>query len=213
MQTPPFDSTPASVSRRKLLAMLPTGAAACAGCAAAPLFAQQTPASREHSPTEKADMTWEQIFRFTYQRNYIPTLKALQAQIGKDKLVAALQQGLSEAAIAGMAKNPAKDRDFATWVKGLRAVPPLYQHALVYEVVEDTPKAFEIRVSQCLWARMFREEDAADIGYAGICHPDFAAAAGFNPKIKLHRTKTLMQGHDCCNHRYVVEAETTFAQQ
>jgi hypothetical protein len=26
---------------------------------------------------------------------------------------------------------------------------------------------------------------------------------GFNPKIKLVRDKTLMQGHEYCNHRYI----------
>jgi hypothetical protein len=35
-------------------------------------------------------------------------------------------------------------------------------------------------VSQCLWAKTFREDAAADIA--------------------------LMQGHDCCNYRYVMES-------
>lgn len=88
----------------------------------------------------------------------------------------------------------------------MKSPPPLFQHTLVYEIVEDSPQAFAFRISQCLWAKTFREEDAADIGYAAICHPDFAVARAFNPKLKLIRTKTLMRGHDCCNHRYVMEA-------
>jgi hypothetical protein len=32
---------------------------------------------------------------------------------------------------------------------------------------------------------------------------DFGLPVGLNPKFKLIRTKTLMQGHDCCNHRYI----------
>jgi len=58
-------------------------------------------------------------------------------------------------------------------------------------------------MKECLTAEVFREEDAAEIGYATVCHADFALPEGFNPKIKLIRDKTLMQGHDCCNHRYV----------
>ena len=50
-----------------------------------------------------------------------------------------------------------------------------------------------------------REEDALDLGYACVCHADFGLPVGINPKLKLIRTKTLMQGHDCCNHRYVWE--------
>jgi hypothetical protein len=44
---------------------------------------------------------------------------------------------------------------------------------------------------------------AVDIGYAVICHPDFASAEGYSTKLRLVRTKTLMQGHDCCNHRWL----------
>ena len=28
----------------------------------------------------------------------------------------------------------------------------------------------------------------------------------FNPKMRMIRTKTLMQGDDCCNNRYIIEA-------
>jgi hypothetical protein len=44
---------------------------------------------------------------------------------------------------------------------------------------------------------------AGDIGYAMVCWGDYAWAEGFNPKIKLVRDKTLMEGHDRCNHRYI----------
>jgi len=129
------------------------------------------------------------------RRDLFSILKAFEKQIGKEKLVEMVQQGLTEAAIAGMAKNPAPNRDFATWVKNIRSIAPMFQHALVYKVVEDSPKASKSQFPS-----------AAHIGYAGICHPDFVAARGFNPKIRLIRAKTLMQCRDCCNHRYVDES-------
>lgn len=61
-------------------------------------------------------------------------------------------------------------------------------------------------MTECLWAATFRAAGAEDIGYATICHPDFATTTAFNPRMRMIRTKTLMQGHDCCNHRWVMEA-------
>jgi hypothetical protein len=97
------------------------------------------------------------------------------------------------------------DNGLSSFAANMRTPPPLYQGALTYEIVEDSPDAFEVKILECLWARTFRDADAADIGYACICHPDYALAEGFNPRMKMIRTKTLMQGHDCCNHRWVVE--------
>lgn len=193
-----------SLSRRELFSILPAGAAGCFGClGAARCNAQAQPPAQ--SWTEESDMSWVEIFRFAFQQNYIPTMKALAARIGNKKLVGMLQEITSESARRGMAGRPAGARDFATWVAGMKSPPPLFQHALVYEIVEDTDRAFEFRISQCLWAKAFREEGAAEIGYAAVCYPDFAVANAFNPKLKLLRTKTLMQGDDCCNHRYVME--------
>ena len=68
------------------------------------------------------------------------------------------------------------------------------------------PTAVEARITECLWAKTFCEANAGDIGYACLCHAEAAALHAFNPRIKLTFTKTLMQGHDCCNPRYVMEA-------
>lgn len=78
-----------------------------------------------------------------------------------------------------------------------------YESTLTKEIVEDTEKAFELKVTECIWADTFLRAKAGDIGYAWVCWGDYSWAEGFNPKVKMIRDKTLMQGHDCCNHRYV----------
>ena len=50
-----------------------------------------------------------------------------------------------------------------------------------------------------MWADIFRSLGAEDIGL-WICEGDGPAAAAFNPAIRLKRTKTLMEGDDCCDH-------------
>jgi len=101
-------------------------------------------------------------------------------------------------------KNP--KNDLATYTADMRTPPPLYKNALTFTLVEDTPTAVEARFTECLWAKTFREANAADIGYACLCHTELAAVPAFNPKMKLIFTKTLMQGDDCCNPRYVMKA-------
>lgn len=191
------------LNRRELFSVLPAGAAGCLGCIGGSACAAQ---AETHTWTEKADMTWEGLFRFAYQKDFIPLLKGIGEGIGKDKLLNMLKEITSGAATRGMASKTNINRDFAAWVANLKQMPPMIQHTLAVDIVEDSPRAFEYRVSRCLWAKTFREAGAADIGYAAVCHPDFAVASGFNPKLKLIRTKTLMEGHDCCNHRYVIEA-------
>jgi hypothetical protein len=62
------------------------------------------------------------------------------------------------------------------------------------EIVEDTDKAFELKVTECIWAATFLQAKAGEIGYAAVCYGDYAWAEGFKSKIKLIRDKTLMQG-------------------
>jgi hypothetical protein len=77
----------------------------------------------------------------------------------------------------------------------------------VREIVEDSDEVFEMKITECLTEVIFREADALELGYACVCHADFGLPEGLDINIKLIRDKTLMQGHNCCNHRYVWERE------
>ncbi len=94
------------------------------------------------------------------------------------------------------------DGDFRTYVATFR--PPRYAGALTHEIVEDSEKVFELRVTECVWATAFREAGLdGEIGHAAMCNMDYYWPTAFNPDFIMERDKTLMQGHDHCNHRYI----------
>ena len=70
--------------------------------------------------------------------------------------------------------------------------------------IEDTDVRRAYCFTRCIWADVFRELDAHDIGF-WICEGDGPAVAAFNPAIGFDRTKTLMMGDDCCDHIYVLK--------
>jgi hypothetical protein len=199
--------------RNFLRAVFPAGALLCFG---GPVisFAQEkekgkpaVPPPAKHKFLVDANATFEDMFNFAYRDSFIPLMLILAKAGGREKFVEILKKGSSEAATLGI-QNAAKSlprRDLAAFVAPLKNPDHFWKHVLTFSIVEDTPKAFEVKVTECLWAKTFRGMNAADIGFATICYPDYASANGFNPKLRMIRSKTLMQGHDCCNHRYVME--------
>lgn len=194
------------ISRRSFFNVLPAATAGCAVCAGALECAAQASGTPPAAWSQKADVTWEQVFRFAYQKDLIPVLKSLAAQIGREKFAVMLEDSVCGIAAKGMSAKAIPNRDFATFRASMKMMPPLYRAALEFETVEDTSDALEYRVKHCLWSKSWRESDAADLGYAMVCSADFAIATAFNPKLKLARTRTLMQGHECCHFRYTMES-------
>jgi hypothetical protein len=206
MKTASLDPT-----RRDFLSnVLPAGAAACLGCKSLCGFflsAEQDQQAAEQSRfLAESKFTYKEIFDFTFGYYYIPTLQGLRGQF-KGDFIEAVRKG-SEESGRRSAKNFAANvptNDFETFKTWATNPEPFWEAALTWEIVESTDEAFEVKISECLWAKTFRDADAADIGYAGICHGDYAYASAYNPKLHMERTKTLMQGHDCCDHRWLWE--------
>jgi hypothetical protein len=190
--------------RRQILTqVLPVGAFVCLACRGA--FAAV--ASAKSKTEEQVEMSYDAMFKMFYLEGFIPTMKAMGDEVGRGKLVEMLKRAGAKAAEEAV-KEELKthpNRDLATYTAGLRKPSPLYQHALAFEILEDKPTVFEARVTECLWAKTFRSADAADIGYAFVCYPDTAATKAFNPKIRMTGSKTLMEGNDRCQFRYVLE--------
>jgi hypothetical protein len=158
-----------------------------------------------HKFLEKSEMTYKDIFDFAHNFAFIPYMQRLAEEIGRDKFIEMLKQAGIEIATAQAKEQPQENlKAFIAFFKRLWN-EPFWRHILTWEIGEETDSVFEWKVRECLWAKTFREANASDIGYATCCYGDFAYASACNPKLKLIREKTLMQGHDCCHFRYVWE--------
>lgn len=163
-----------------------------------------TQPAEQHKFLADSGMTFEQVYNFAFVDLLVPLLKSLSKEYGAG-FIEALKRAASEAAAQSeqQSAESAPQRDLATFTSFVRETDRFWKHVLTLDVVEDTETAVEVKVTECLWAKTFREADAAEIGYATICHPDFAICQAFNPRITMIRSKTLMQGDDCCDHRWV----------
>lgn len=74
--------------------------------------------------------------------------------------------------------------------------------ALVQEIIEQDETRLSLNVTRCRYAEMYKEIGIPELGFLLSCSRDFAMVEGFNPKIKLSRTKTIMEGEDCCDFRF-----------
>jgi hypothetical protein len=147
-------------------------------------------------------MTYRQIVRLR-NRSFIQFARFLQKEIGNEKVIELIKKHTDERLLQ-RAKEDLKrlgKSDFKSYISIFR--DPRMQASLTMEIIQDTDKIFEIKVTDCLAAESFLPYKAGDIGYAAVCWGDYIWAEGFNPKIKLIRDKTLMQGHAYCNHKYI----------
>ena len=208
------DSEVRSDRRDFMLSMVPACALACVGCRSllTPALAAAQEAEAEsaavHQFDEEHTLTYRNLFEYRYKRTMIPVFEAMAADIGREKMLELLRNA-SARANHDLGERLAKARpanDLHTLGEPFRNPRGMLKQATVYDITEDTDTVFAIRVRECLTAAVFLEADAADIGYAAVCHADYALPQGFNPKITLVRDKTLMQGDDHCNHRYVWQA-------
>lgn len=130
-------------------------------------------------------------------------LRALEKEYGSEaiEIAAGARYDLTHKQWAELARSQARN-DVTTLLELLwEGAGPL----LEYEVPYHDSEEIRLRVTKCFWADAFREIGAPDIGKTLYCDDEYASASGFNARIRLVRTKTLMEGDDCCDHCYLLE--------
>ena len=150
------------------------------------------------------DLTYRQFFRRT-TGSEIELIKTMIKELGEDKAIEIIQTNTREGALAlGKRQAQAAEKnDFYTYVDMFRDVER-FKNTLTMEIIEDAEKAFELKVTECLFAEPYIEAGlGGEVGFAALCYMDYFWPKGFNENIKLVRDKTLMQGHAYCNHRYI----------
>ena len=201
--------TECSIDRRELLTRtVPACAMACLGLGSLsvmPAVGRNLGPQDQHKWDVPRDMSLSARQRVRMQYGeFFDLVRTLQREMEEPQLIQLLNQhsAANGRQVGEQQAQEFPDTEFATFVNQFR--PPRYSTSLTHEVVEDAEKAFELRVTECIWAAVFREAGlGGEVGHAAVCNMDYYWPAAFNPNFKMERNKTLMQGHDCCNHRYV----------
>ena len=168
------------------------------------------PVQAERRFQTASNFTYEQLFNFTFRSWFISYMKRLQEEIGTGKFLELLTKAGDEHYRSRVKSNFEKIEDKSVqslienfWEPTQRS--KFGNAIMTIEIPEKLTDKGTVKMTDCLFAKTFMENDAGDIGYAAICHADFAVAKAFNPEIKLIRNKCLMKGDDCCLFEYTLD--------
>ena len=92
-------------------------------------------------------------------------------------------------------------------LKAFQDVMPLWTKggALEIEIQEQTDASFTFNVVRCRYAETYKAMGLGEIGHLLSCNRDGAFCEGYDPKLKLERTQTIMQGASHCDFKYRYE--------
>jgi predicted ArsR family transcriptional regulator len=133
----------------------------------------------------------------------VPVVRALRAELGKDKADALVKQALSEWS-RQMFAEIGKDIDGGRrrWAKMQGALNEISLPGVdTTAPVKDTEK-LEFDVTRCRYAEFFRALDEPELGALLMCSTDLDIAATSGGEVTLERQQTIMQGAASCTFRY-----------
>ncbi|MFX1416556.1 MAG: L-2-amino-thiazoline-4-carboxylic acid hydrolase [Promethearchaeota archaeon] len=160
-----------------------------------------------HKFRSKYESTYADFLKDIYSSR-VALIREFENQIGKKKAHNILKSFYEREAvenIRGLMKGVNKPlesiEDLGRLMKKL-ATNEFSSNTQTHEYPESDPGTFSMCTRECLWAEVFKELEATDLGYLMFCQTDFAVAPVFHPNIHLERSKTLMQGDDVCDFVY-----------
>lgn len=135
-----------------------------------------------------------------------PIYAILKRDLGEDRAKAVIAEAITQDAIKSGADMAAAEPNGAN-IESFVAIQHLWtkDDALVTDVTRADASAFHYTVKRCRYAEMYRDKGLAEIGALLSCVRDAAFIQGYDPRVKLTRTQTIMQGASCCDFRYDVD--------
>lgn len=141
------------------------------------------------------------------EANVIKTIfEEMVSELGADTAKKILGNAIKKNAIA-QGKAYADAQDQPTSLSGFHALLPQWtaNGALEVDMLEETETVVSYNVTRCRYAEMYREMGLAEIGHLLSCGRDGTFCTGYDPRIGLTRTQTIMQGASHCDFRYKQE--------
>jgi hypothetical protein len=128
---------------------------------------------------------------------------ALKASHGEEVAKKIIAESVRRSAIE-QAKQFAAAAPGGPSLKAFQDVMPLWTKggALEIEVKEQSDTSFRFNVVKCRYAETYKAMGLGDIGHLLSCNRDGAFCEGYDPRLKLERSQTIMQGASHCDFKY-----------
>jgi len=135
-----------------------------------------------------------------------PIYDEMVEQVGKEKAQEILGAAIEKAAIEQGASLAAQAEGGAN----LKTFIGLFERwkaggALEVDVKHEAEDRFDFNITRCRYSEMYKEMGMGEIGHLLSCGRDGSFCTGYDPRIKLERTQTIMSGASPCDFRYTVE--------
>lgn len=131
----------------------------------------------------------------------------LAAELGEARAKAILARAVARMARAAGAAWARKAPGGRTDLASFAAILPAWMKddALRIEVLKRTPTELHFNVVRCRYAETYHAMGIGHLGTVLSCNRDGTFCEGYDPRLKLTRTRTIMEGADHCDFRYRLE--------
>jgi hypothetical protein len=133
-------------------------------------------------------------------------IRGFARALGNDKATEAATEAIQADALAAGRKMTGKYggnslRELARVVKELWSE----DDAIIIRMLEESDQKLSFDVTRCRYVELYDRMGLREFGYCLSCSRDEPFARGFNPRIRLLRTQTIMQGAHYCDFRFIME--------
>jgi predicted ArsR family transcriptional regulator len=134
----------------------------------------------------------------------VPVLKALRAELGKEKADAIVRdalRGWSQQLFAAIGEG-VDGSPRRKWAAMHTAMAEITERDVTVETRRHDKGALEFDVTHCRFAEFFRALGEPELGALLICETDFDIAAAGSGEVSFSREQTIMKGAPSCTFRY-----------
>lgn len=137
----------------------------------------------------------------------VPVIRTVSKKIGRNEALKILKEVNEQEAFQrgqSLKKKEVQNgiaelaREVASWGEGGK---------WEMDILEQTPTTYFFNVVQCPYYEKYRELGLLDFGVELSCCRDKPFAEGFNSRLKLVRSKTIMEGDEYCDFRYYLNTK------
>ncbi|MCC8395384.1 L-2-amino-thiazoline-4-carboxylic acid hydrolase [Paraburkholderia sp. MMS20-SJTR3] len=134
-----------------------------------------------------------------------PIYEILKRDFGIERAQAVIAEAVRGAAVDAGREFAAREPNGPS-IASFVALQVLWEKddALEVQTLRADDEAYDYDVKRCSYAQMYHAMGLGEIGHLLSCARDSEFIAGYDPRVELTRTSTIMQGGKRCDFRYRV---------